>query len=315
MSSEKKIVCIGGGTGLSTMLRGLKKYCDNITAIVTVADNGGHSGIIRKEQNVLPPGDIRNCLLALAETEPMLESLFQHRFKEGSLKGLNLGNLFLVGLSEIFDSFPKAVEKAHDVLRVKGQVLPVTIEDVQLKALYDDGSEVIGESEIVAANKSHKKHIKRMTLIPEAPPVYKNVIKCIDEADIILLGPGSLYTSIVPNLLVEGVCDAIQNASGQVVYISNIMTQPGETDDFSLIDHVDVIEEYIGEGVIDKIVVNNGSTIKEVLDHYMEDGAQLVFPKNGDERVVSEPLLVLDTDTGYLRHNADKLAQTILTKL
>lgn len=159
------------------MLRGLKKYTDEITAIVTVADNGGHSGELRKDLNVLPPGDIRNCLLALAETEPMLEALFQHRFKEGSLSGFNLGNLFLVGLYELYDSFPIAVEKAHEVLRVTGQVLPVTIEDVQLRAVYNDGSEVIGETEIVVANKSHKKRIKLMELIPDNPKVYKHVLK------------------------------------------------------------------------------------------------------------------------------------------
>lgn len=298
---------------MSTMLRGLKNYTDDITAIVTVADNGGHSGELRKDQNVLPPGDIRNCLLALAETEPMLEALFQHRFTEGSLKGFNLGNLFLVGLSDMFDSFPLAVEKAHEVLRVKGQVLPVTTEDVQLKALYDDGSEVVGEVEIVTANKSHKKHIERMTMVPEHPKVYKHVLKRISEADVILLGPGSLYTSIVPNLLVEGVCDAIKEAKGDIVYISNIMTQPGETEGFTLQEHIDVIEQYIGKDVINKVIANDGWPESEVLEHYSDDGAELVLPLGEDERITAVPMVILDRETGYVRHDAEVLAKTVIT--
>lgn len=309
---DKKIVCIGGGTGMSTMLRGLKNYTDNITAIVTVADNGGHSGLLRKDQKVLPPGDIRNCLLALAETEPVLESLFQHRFSEGSLKGFNLGNLFLVGLSEMYESFPIAVEKAHEVLRVKGQVLPVTIEDVQLKAIYDDGTEVVGEVEIVLENKSHKKHIKRMELTPERPKVYKHVLKKISEADVILLGPGSLYTSVIPNLLVEGVCEAIRAAKGDVVYVGNIMTQPGETDGFTLQDHIDVIEQYIGVEVINKVIANDGWPISTTIDHYSDDGAQLVLPLSDDPRIITVPLFVLNEENGYVRHDTDALAKTIM---
>jgi uncharacterized cofD-like protein len=309
----KKVVCIGGGTGLSTMLRGLKAHTEELTAIVTVSDNGGNSGNLRKELNVLPPGDIRSCLLALAETEPMLEALFSHRFQEGSLKGHNLGNLFIVGLADLYGNFGVAVEKAHDVLRVKGKVLPVTIEDVQLKAIYDDGSEVIGECEIVSANKSHKKRIREMKLMPNQPKVYKNVLEAIAEAEVIVLGPGSLYTSIVPNLLVEGVCEAIREAKGQVVYIGNIMTQPGETEGFTLLEHINVIEQYLGVGVIDKIIANDGWPDTMLIEHYNQDGAELVLPLLEDHRIITVPMVVVNQKTGFLRHNSDLLAQTIMT--
>jgi uncharacterized cofD-like protein len=262
--------------------------------------------------NVLPPGDIRSCLLALAEVEPMLEALFAYRFKEGSLKGHNLGNLFIVGLSDIYGNFGVAIEKAHDVLRVKGKVLPVTIEDVQLKAIYDDHSEVVGECEIVSANKSHKKHIREMCLIPNKPKVYKNVLEAIEAAEVIVLGPGSLYTSIVPNLLVEGVCEAIREAKGKVVYISNIMTQPGETDGFTLLEHVNVIEQYIGVGVIDQIIANDGWPEAMLIEHYNQDGAELVLPLFDDERIVAVPMVVISEKTKYLRHNSDLLARTIM---
>lgn len=311
--NQKKIVCIGGGTGLSTMLRGLKKYTDNLTAIVTVSDNGGHSGKLRKDMNILPPGDIRNCLLALAETEPMLEQLFSHRFSEGSLKGYNLGNLFIAGLVDIYGSFGMAVEKAHDVLRVKGKVLPVTIEDVQLKAIYDDFSEIVGECEIVEANKSHRNHIREMRLTPEKPKVYKNVLEKINEADIILLGPGSLYTSIVPNLLVDGMCEAIRQAKGDVIYIGNIMTQPGETEGFTLLEHIEVIEQYLGKGVIDKVIANSALPTAGIIEHYNKDSAKLILPELDDCRVVEAAMVVIDEESGYLRHEPDVLAHTIMS--
>lgn len=310
-SEKSKIVCIGGGTGLSTMLRGLKELDVNLTAIVTVADNGGHSGKLRKDMNVLPPGDIRNCLLALAKTEPMLEALFGHRFTEGSLKGFNLGNLLLVGLSDIVGSFPLAIEKAHEVLRVDGRVLPVTTENVQLRAIYDDGSEVVGECEIVAANKSHKKHIKEMKLSPRQPAVYKHVIEEIHQAELVLLGPGSLYTSIVPNLLVDGVCEAIRSTTAKVIYISNIMTQPGETGGFTLKEHIDVIEQYIGEDVLTYIIANDGCPVAEVIHHYGDDQAELVLPLNDDPRVIAVPMILLDSKSGYVRHDAKALASVI----
>lgn len=308
---ESRIVCIGGGTGLSSILRGLKAYTGSLTAIVTVADNGGSSGDLRKDMKVLPPGDIRNCLLALAETEPVLEALFQHRFKDGSLKGHNLGNLFLVGLSELVGNFGQAVEMAHEVLRVKGRVLPVTLEDVQLVAHYDDGSKVVGECEIVAANKSHGKHILTMSLEPEKPRVYEHVLTEIEEADIILLGPGSLYTSIIPNLLVEGVVKALLKAKAPIVYIGNLMTQPGETIDYTLKEHVSVIEEYLGTGAIDYIIANDTWPDQETMRQYEQDGAQVVLPLMEDTRLITVPMMMIDQKTGYIRHDANHLAKVV----
>lgn len=307
------VVCIGGGTGMSTMLRGLKYYTENLTAVVTVADNGGSSGNLRRDLHILPPGDIRNCLIALAETEPLVEVLMQHRFSEGALKGHSLGNLFIAGLADMTGNFGLAVEMAHQVLRVKGKVLPVTLEDIQLVANYDDGSQVIGETEIVAANKSHRKHIKTMSLMPEAPMVYSHVLEHLEEADILVLGPGSLYTSILPNLLVAGICEAIRRSKGKVVYVSNIMTQPGETDHFTLTDHVQVVEQYLGVGVINHIVANDSWPDTMVLEHYNEDGAELVLPLDKDPRITAVPMVTLDEKSGYVRHNKELLAATIMS--
>ena len=310
-----KIVCIGGGTGLSTMLRGLKNEAVDLVAIVTVADNGGSSGDLRKDLNMLPPGDIRNCLVALAETEPVLSEVFNYRFDNGSLNGHNLGNLIIAGLSEITGNFGRAVEIAHEVLRVKGRVLPVTEANVQLKAIYDDDSQIVGECEIVAANKSHKKHIKTMELLPKQPEVYKHVLEEIASADLLLLGPGSLYTSIVPNLLVDGVCEAIRIARADKVYISNIMTQPGETEGFTLLEHVYVIEEYLGQGVIDHILANDAWPDYLTISHYEEDKAQLILPTQADPRIKAAPMIIVDEESGYVRHDAAVLSQRIMALL
>ena len=311
--SNEKVVCIGGGTGLSTMLRGLKEHTEELTAIVTVADNGGSSGDLRKDLNILPPGDIRNCLAALADAEPLVRNLLQHRFSDGVFKGHSLGNLFIAGMADMTGNFGMAVEMAHKVLRVKGKVLPVTLEDVQLCASYDDGSQVVGETQIVAANKSHNKRVKAMSLIPERPRVHKTVLASIDEADIIVLGPGSLYTSIIPNLLVEGVCEAIRAAKGQVVYVCNIMTQPGETDGFTLMEHVRVIEEYLGEGIIQHIIANDSWPDTDIIEHYNQDGAALVLPLEEDPRIVAIPMVALDRFHGYVRHDSDVLSDALMS--
>lgn len=307
------VVCVGGGTGLSTMLRGLKQYTDNLTAVVTVADNGGSSGHLRKDLHILPPGDIRNCLTALAETEPLFEALMQHRFSEGVLQGHSVGNLLIAGLADMTGNFALAVEKAHDILRVRGKVLPVTLEDVQLRADYDDGTYIIGESEIVAANKSHQKRIESVTLMPESPMVYSQVLMQLEAADLIVLGPGSLYTSIIPNLLVKGVPEAISKSRGKVVYVSNIMTQPGETDNFTLMEHVHTIEQYLGKDVIDHIVANDSWPDSVIIDHYNADGAELVLPLDGDERITAVPLVTIDEKTGYVRHKTEILAAAIMS--
>jgi len=315
MYSRKRVVCIGGGTGLSTMLRGLKQHTDELTAIVTVADNGGSSGILRREMNILPPGDIRNCLMALAETEPIMHEIFNHRFSEGSLDGQNLGNLFLAALTDIYGSFEKGVEKANEVLAVKGQVLPVTTENVQLKATYADGSKITGEHEIVYTNKVIRKKIHKVELVPSQPKAYSKSIEAISKADLIILGPGSLFTSIIPNLLVEGISAGIKNSFATVIYVGNIMTQPGETDTFTLKMHVDEIEKYLGKDIIQYVVANNTFIDAEVEGYYKNDDAIVVendLKIDTDYNVIETDFVILSKDNGYLRHDAKKLAEIII---
>ncbi|MBN2221702.1 MAG: YvcK family protein [Vallitaleaceae bacterium] len=316
MPRTRRVVCVGGGTGMSTMLRGLKEYTDEITAIVTVADNGGSSGVLRKEMNMLPPGDIRNCLLALAETEPIMQEVFQYRFQEGSLQGQNMGNLFLAALTDIYGSFERAVEKANEVLAVKGQVLPVTTENVQLKATYEDGTTITGEHEIVYMNKVLRKKIQKVELLPESPKAYTRAIEALKKADIIVLGPGSLYTSLLPNLLVDGISEAIRESLATVVYVGNIMTQPGETDNYTLAMHLESIERCLGKGVIEYIIANRTILDKSVEEHYFEDGAIVVRNDLEDQRyysnVIETDFAILSPNHRYIRHDTKKLAQIIM---
>jgi uncharacterized cofD-like protein len=297
------------------MLRGLKIYTDELTAIVTVADNGGGSGILRREMNMLPPGDIRNCLLALARTEPILHDIFNYRFSEGSLDGQNLGNLFLAALTDIYGSFEKGVEKANEVLAVQGQVIPVTTENIQLGATYEDGSKILGEHEIVYTNKVVRKKISEVELVPPKPEAYFKAIEAILKADIIVLGPGSLFTSIIPNLLVNGIGKAVEQSLGTVVYVGNIMTQPGETDEFTLKMHVDEIEKYLGKNVIECVIANNTKLDKEIEGHYLEDDAIVV--KNDldigeNYNIIETNFAILSKCTRYLRHDAKRLAEIII---
>lgn len=315
IEKNSRIVCIGGGTGLSTMLRGLKVFTQDLTAIVTVADNGGGSGMLRRDMNMLPPGDIRNCLLALAETEPIMKRVLSYRFTEGVLDGQSFGNLFLAALHGVMGNFELAIEKANEVLAVKGRVLPVTVENVDLKAVFDDGTEMVGETEIVEACKLQRKTIKRISLTPVIPKAYSKAVAALCEADIIVLGPGSLYTSIIPNLLVSGICDAIKESHAQVVYVSNIMTQPGETDGYTLKKHIDVLETYLGKGIIDTIIVNDQVIDESVLFWYDQDGAQQVLIDVGptaDLRIIGSSLVTIDQREHYIRHNPDILAEVIV---
>ena len=233
-----KIAAIGGGTGLSTMLRGLKKYTDRLTAIVTVADDGGGSGVLRREMGILPPGDVRQCMQALANTEPVMEQLLGYRFPEGQLKGQSFGNLLLAALNGMAGSFEEAVAMMGQVLAISGRVLPVTNADVQLEAVFENGARVVGESHIFNAKKQQDCRIHHVSLVPEHPKALPDALRAISEADLILLGPGSLYTSVIPNLLVDGVADAIRASHAQKFYICNIMTQDGETEGYTAADHL-----------------------------------------------------------------------------
>ncbi len=315
LSSGPRIVTIGGGTGTSTMLRGLKAYTSNITAIITVADDGGGSGALRNDLGMLPPGDIRNCMLALSETEPVLEKLLSYRFTEGSLKGQNFGNLFLAAMNGISDSFEQAVKYMCDVLAVTGRIFPVTEDNISLVAELEDGTEIRGESKIGNHHITHPGKIKRVMLNKPSVKPIKQAIEAIREADVIVLGPGSLYTSIIPNLLVEGIVDAIAQSHAIKVYVCNIMTQPGETEDYTVSDHINAINLHTGRQLIDICIANKSKIPPDILKRYKDDGSgqvELDYSKikRLGIRIVEKDLVSIRKD--LVRHNADILAQTII---
>ncbi|MCR4437007.1 MAG: YvcK family protein [Clostridiales bacterium] len=310
-----KIVAIGGGTGLSTMLRGLKVFSSNITAIVTVADDGGGSGVLRQDLGILPPGDIRNCIMALADTEPIMEKLLQYRFEEGMLKGQSFGNLFLAAMHGISKNFEEAVHKMSDVLAVTGKVLPVTLQDIMLCAEMEDGSRVCGESSISKYGSVHKSRIKRVYLEPQNVAPLADAIDSINEADVIILGPGSLYTSIIPNLIVDGVCDAIKKSNAVKIYVCNVMTQPGETEGYTVFDHIKAIQEHSYGEIIDYCIVNTAEIPEELKQRYLEDGAETV--KVDYDLIAKAGIKVIGADfvsvrNNLIRHNSKKLAEVIV---
>ncbi|ODM26038.1 gluconeogenesis factor YvcK family protein [Acetivibrio mesophilus] len=310
-----KIVAIGGGTGLSTMLRGLKAYSSNITAVVTVADDGGGSGVLRQDLGILPPGDIRNCIMALADTEPIMEKLLQYRFQDGMLKGQSFGNLFLAAMDGISPSFEQAVQRMSDVLAVKGRVLPVTLEDIKLCAELEDGYVVAGESKIGDHNSFHRCAIKRVYLEPRKVKPLDEVIEAIGEADVIVLGPGSLFTSIIPNLLVDGVCNAIKNSKALKVYVCNVMTQPGETEGYSVSDHIKALERHSFQGIVDYCIFNTADIPELLKKKYAEDGAQIVRvdPDELDKLGIKlEGGDFVCINNSYIRHDTMRLAQAIM---
>lgn len=310
-----KIVAIGGGTGLSTMLRGLKQYSSNLTALVTVADDGGGSGVLREDLGILPPGDIRNCILALANTEPIMQKLLQYRFQDGMLKGQSFGNLFLAAMDGISDSFEEAVKKMSDVLAVTGKVLPITLDDVRLCAETDSGKVILGEFNIGHRDSNDVSNIERVYFNQKNVKPLNEAIAAIMEADIVVLGPGSLYTSIIPNLLVEGVCDALQKTKAIIVYVCNVMTQPCETQGYSLSDHIKAIEKHTKKGIIDFCIVNTASIPDELRERYLIDGAALV---KVDAEIVEEMGIELITgdfkavNNNLVRHDSNRLAKKII---
>ena len=308
-----KVVVIGGGTGLATLLRGLKHFSSNTTAVVTVADDGGSSGILRGELGMPPPGDIRNCLVALADTEPLLERLFQHRFNSGDgLAGHSFGNLFLAAMTQML-GFQQAVKESGKVLAVRGKVLPVTAESVRLKATCTDGREIWGESKI---GKSETV-IKRLELVPGDCQALREVIEDIAAADAVIVGPGSLYTSILPNLLVGGVVNAIASSRARKFYICNIMTQQGETRGYSAAGHLQAIHDHVGVEIFDYVVVNSEPVPPEMLKRYADEGAEPVIVDW--ERLRQMRVRVLATNLllpGLVaRHNPDALARALLSKI
>lgn len=313
-----KVVVIGGGTGLSTMLRGLKLYTNNITAIVTVGDDGGGSGKLRADLGMLPPGDIRNCILALADTEPIMEDLLQYRFNEGSLKGQSFGNLFLAAMAGISENFEDAVQKMSSVLAVTGKVLPVTLDDMKLIAELENGNIVEGESIIPDEVVNQKTKIKKLKINPEKARPLIDALFAIKDADAIVMGPGSLYTSIIPNLLVEDIVDAIEKSDAIKIYISNVMTQPGETDNFSVSDHIKTLMKYNGKNSIDYVIANNGTIPEEIKERYLNKGSKLV--ELDYDNIKDLNVEVIETDLikiakGYVKHDSDHLAQILMTTI
>jgi uncharacterized cofD-like protein len=302
-----RFVCVGGGTGMPTVLRGLKHHTANITAIVTVGDDGGSSGRLRREHGILPPGDFRNNIVALAEVEPLMSRLFQYRFGEGSaLGGHSFGNLFVLAMTGITGSFEQALRETTRVLAVQGVILPSTLEDVEICAEFDDGSEVCGESRIPEVGKP----VKRLFIKPEHPAAQPEAVSAILEADLIVLGPGSLYTSVVPNLLVEGIAKALIQSDGLKVYVCNVATQPGETDGYNVEAHIEALVRHL-PGQVNPFDVVIAPRHPEAAAP-PEPGIALV--KTGPTRM-THPRIVLEDvvrDDLPLRHDPDKLARVLM---
>ncbi len=309
-----KVVAIGGGHGLSNMLRGLKGVVDDLTAIVTVADDGGGSGMLRQDLGMLPPGDIRNCMQSLANVEPVMSQLLAYRFTEGSLAGQSFGNLLLAALNGISDSFDQAVARMSQVLAISGRVLPVTNANVDIEAVFENGARVLGESKIFQFKKEQDCRVAHVRLLPEHPPALPETLAAIESAELILLGPGSLYTSVIPNLLVDGVAEAISQSDALKIYVCNIMTQDGETEDMTAADHVEALMEH-GLGNLDICLCNNATVSSELLERYQEeDSKPIVIDHDRLSRlgveVVERPL----TPQGarYARHDPEALAKAVL---
>lgn len=311
-SRGPKVVVIGGGMGLSTLLRGLKEYTTNITAIVTVADDGGSSGRLRRELGVLPPGDFRNCIAALADAESLTTQLFQYRFSEGhSLDGHSFGNVFIAAMAEVTGSFERAILESGRVLAVQGRILPSTLENVTLCADLRGEEEaagalsrVEGESSITAAELS----IERVFLVPDKVRAYPEALRAILEADIIVAGPGSLFTSVLPNLLVEDIARAIRASRALKVYVCNVATQRGETDGFSVGDHVEALQRHVGRDVFQHVLVNDNFNVK--LDPYSAtELVSLDYEADGGYQVVSAD--VVDPQKPW-RHDPQKLARNLM---
>ncbi len=306
-----RIVGIGGGYGLSSLLKGIKEYTSNLSAIVTMADSGGSSGRLRKDFAMPPPGDIRNCLVALADTEPLMEDLFQYRFKGPSeLKGHSFGNLFITAMSEVTKNFASAVRASSKILAIRGRVLPSTLSNVSLQAKMKDGRVIKGEAEIPEA----EGEIEEISLAPSDAPSNPETLKAIKEAEIIIIGPGSLYTSVMPNLLTKGMIEAIETSRAINIYVCNIMTQAGETDNYSVSDHIEALYKHTKGKFLDYVLVNTSKAPLELAKKYEEEKA---FPVKVDEeklerlgvKIVKANLMSIKD---YLRHEPDKLARAIM---
>lgn len=306
-----RIVGIGGGHGLSSLLKGIKEYTSNLSAIVTMADSGGSSGRLREDFGMPPPGDIRNCLVALADTEPLMEALFQYKFKGSSeLQGHSFGNLFITAMSEVTKNFASAIRATSKVLAIRGQVLPSTLSDVSLQAKMQDGKVIKGEAKITEEGGK----IEEISLLPSAVDSNPEALKAIKEAEIIIIGPGSLYTSVLPNLLTKGMIEAIVVSKAVKIYVCNIMTQTGETNNYSASDHAGAIYKYTKNNFLDYVLVNTSKAPLELANKYEKEKA---FQVAVDEEKIEKMGLKLVkanlmSTRNYLRHEPDKLARVIM---
>lgn len=314
-ASAPRIVAIGGGTGLSTMLRGLKRHTNALTAVVTVSDDGGGSGVLRRDIGMLPPGDIRHCMEALANTEPTMEKLLHYRFPTGLLRGQSFGNLLLAALNGVTGSFEEAVEQMGQVLAISGRVVPVTTADVRLTATFENGAYVVGESNIFSFKKRQDCRISRVALLPEHPAALPGALDAIAQADLILLGPGSLYTSVIPNLLVDGIAQAVADSPALKMYICNIMTQDGETEGYTAADHLQALLDHGVPGMIDLCLANSAPIPEELLPRYRAEGAERL--KIDAERIaalgielIERPVAAVEGD--FARHDPDALSRAVL---
>lgn len=312
---QSKVVIIGGGTGLPVLLRGLKKHPVDITAIVTVADDGGSSGRLREDMDIPAPGDIRNVLAAMSDVEPFIEKMFQHRFTEkNELSGHSLGNLILAAMTSLTGDFVHAIQEMSKFLNVRGKVLPAANQSVVLHAEMEDGTIVSGESKIPFSGKK----IKRVFLTPNDIKPLSQTLAEIKQADLIVIGPGSLYTSILPNLLVPGIGEAVSQAKAKKVYVCNLMTQAGETLDYTASDHVKAIYKHIGCSCIDSILVNNKEIPLEVLNRYQAEYAKpVVYDVESLKELGLEIIQgqIYSYENGALRHDTKKVASLLYSMI
>jgi uncharacterized cofD-like protein len=320
---QARILALGGGTGLPMVLQGLKAYTRNLTAIVTVTDSGRSSGRLRRDLGVLPPGDARNCLVALASSDRtgrQLFDLFQYRFEDGGLAGMSFGNLFLAALEKINGSFEQALRSASEILAIEGKVIPSTLTNTDICAVLQDGTIRREEYNVRGLNKPPIEHVY---LEPEDAPATEEAVREIEQADAIVIGPGSLYTSVITNLLVRGITRAIRHSNARVIYICNIVTQPGQTDGYTAADHVRAVQKYIGDGTLDYVLVNNTVPPEDILARYEEAGASLLLPDDDlrslGPQIVEDDLCedlsherVLWEKQDLLRHDPAKLAHIIM---
>ena len=311
MRTKIKVVTIGGGTGLSVLLRGLKKYPLEITAVVTVADDGGSSGKIRSDMNIPSPGDIRNVIAALSDVEPYLEKMFQYRFDSGEVKGHPVGNLMIAAMTDIHGDFSTAVKVMSRILNVRGTVLPTTNDIATLNAVLSDGEIIRGESSITKAGGV----IDHVYITPSRVKPNEDVLKAIEEADYIIMGPGSLYTSIIPNLVISNVSEKIRESNAKKIYVCNVMTQHGETDNYSVCDHIVAINKHVEENIFNLVIANSREFDDSILSKYHKEKQEPVkidqekIKELGIKLIKNNDVGIVDNNT--IRHNADKVSELI----